>query len=108
MRLQRLACRGRDRHRDLEGRAFCEAEVEVLAQQRRRERRGPSRLTRAGNLYFVKVEPITLLLMKSKKACRGTPAFCVRIVISARFWMTTPSMTLCAILQMRASSPSPT
>jgi hypothetical protein len=31
-----------------------------------------------------------------------------RSVISIRFWITTPSMTLWAILQTRASSPSPT
>ncbi len=36
------------------------------------------------------------------------PAFSASTVISHRFWMITPNMVLCAIFQMRASSPSPT
>src|SRR3989442_8954665 len=36
------------------------------------------------------------------------PAFSARIVISHRFWITTPSITLWQIFAMRASSPSPT
>ena len=54
------------------------------------------------------IEPITLLLRKARKAWRGTPILLVSSVISIRFSITTPSMTLCAILQTRASSPSPT
>ena len=54
------------------------------------------------------MEPMTLSLMNSRNAWRGTPAFCARTVISARLWIVTPSSTLWAILQKRASSPSPT
>jgi hypothetical protein len=51
---------------------------------------------------------MTPLFMKARKASRGTPILLASSVISIRFSITTPSMTLCAILQMRASSPSPT
>src|ERR1700733_10510569 len=67
-----------------------------------------SQLTKAGDLYRVNIEPMTPLLRKARKACRGTPILLVRSVISIRFSMTTPSITLCAILQTRANSPSPT
>jgi len=67
-----------------------------------------SRLTRAGDLYFVNGEPITESLKNFRKSLRFTPDFSASSVISMRFWMTTPSMTLCAILTMRASSPPPT
>ena len=67
-----------------------------------------SRFTNAGVLYFVKVEPITLWFMKSRNACRGTPAFCASTVISASDCVTTPRNTLWQIFTMRASSPSPT
>jgi len=36
------------------------------------------------------------------------PAFSASSVISHREWMITPNMVLCAIFQMRESSPSPT
>src|SRR2546429_6734654 len=36
----------------------------------------------------------SLLFRNSRKACRGTPAFCARIVISQSDWVTTPSITL--------------
>jgi hypothetical protein len=50
MRLQRLARRRRHRHRDLESAGVREAEVEVLAQQRRRERRGPVQIDQGRRL----------------------------------------------------------
>jgi hypothetical protein len=56
----------------------------------------------------VKVDPITLLLMKSRKAWRGTPAFSASTVISASDCATTPRKTLWQIFTVRASSPSPT
>ena len=46
--------------------------------------------------------------MNSRKAERGTPARSASTVISDRHWMTTPSITLWQILQVRARSPSPT
>src|SRR5205823_5333216 len=67
-----------------------------------------SRLTSAGLLYAVKMDPMTLLLMKARNACRGTPALLASNVISERLSITTPKKTLCAILQILASSPSPT
>src|SRR4051812_9295722 len=54
------------------------------------------------------MEPSTESLMLSRNTWRGMPAFSASTVISHRFWMTTPNMVLCAIFQMRASSPSPT
>ena len=67
-----------------------------------------SRFTSAGDLYLVNGEPITESLKNLRKSLRRTPAFSASSVISMRFWITTPSMTLCAILTMRATSPSPT
>jgi len=56
----------------------------------------------------VNIEPITPLFMNDRNAWRGTPAFSATSMISIRFSITTPSITLWAILQTRASSPSPT
>lgn len=51
---------------------------------------------------------MTLLLRNARKAWRGTPILFTSSMTSIRFSMVTPSMTLCAILHTRASSPSPT
>src|SRR5919106_1621512 len=67
-----------------------------------------SRFTNAGVLYFVKVDPITLLLRKSRNALRRTPPFSASTVISAIDCVTTPSIRLWQILTRRAASPSPT
>ena len=45
---------------------------------------------------------MTLLLRKSSKASRGTPPFSASTVISAMYWVTTPSMMLWQIFTRRA------
>ena len=88
-------------------------EVEVLAQQRRGEGGVKSRLTKAGVLYRVNVEPITLLLMQARNACLLTPLFSARTVTSARDWVTTPrnrlwhSFTVLASLAVHRRSVAP-
>ena len=54
------------------------------------------------------IEPSTLSLIDARNTWRGMPAFSAIRVISHRDWMITPNMVLCAIFQMRESSPSPT